>query len=115
MKEEQRLKEENEKTGKIAGTGAGVVAGAQMGTILLPIPVVGTFTGALVGGVIGSKIGKRFGSALSDKLNVCAEGGSGTRAGADLGQELQKLVKLHEQGLLSDDEFRAAKAKILGI
>ncbi len=28
---------------------------------------------------------------------------------------LKELAKLHEQGVLSDDEFVAAKAKILGI
>jgi len=29
--------------------------------------------------------------------------------------QLQKYAKLHEQGVLTDDEFAAAKAKILGI
>jgi hypothetical protein len=29
--------------------------------------------------------------------------------------KLQELAKLHSQGVLSDDEFTAAKAKILGI
>ena len=28
--------------------------------------------------------------------------------------ELQKLAGLHQQGILSDDEFAAAKAKLLG-
>lgn len=30
-------------------------------------------------------------------------------------QQLQDLAALHTQGVLSDDEFAAAKAKILGI
>jgi hypothetical protein len=28
---------------------------------------------------------------------------------------LQQLAQLHSQGVLSDDEFAAAKAKVLGI
>ena len=34
--------------------------------------------------------------------------------GTDLVAELQKLAALKEQGILSDDEFAAAKAKLLG-
>ncbi|MFD4421692.1 SHOCT domain-containing protein [Agromyces sp. NPDC058484] len=34
--------------------------------------------------------------------------------GVDLVAELQKLSALKEQGILSDDEFAAAKAKLLG-
>ena len=30
-------------------------------------------------------------------------------------EQLQKLGKLHEQGILTDEEFAAAKAKVLGI
>lgn len=35
-------------------------------------------------------------------------------AGGDLVGELQKLATLKEQGLLSDEEFAAAKAQLLG-
>jgi len=35
-------------------------------------------------------------------------------AGVDVVAELQKLAALKEQGILSDDEFAAAKAKLLG-
>ena len=34
--------------------------------------------------------------------------------GTDLVAELQKLAALRDQGILSDDEFAAAKAKLLG-
>ncbi len=107
---------DNEKTGRLAGAGAGVVAGAQVGTVLLPIPIIGTFTGALVGGVIGSKIGKRVGSKLLNTLNsverdVC----DAPSAKQDLSKELERLVKLREQGVLDEAEFRAAKAKLLGL
>ena len=33
----------------------------------------------------------------------------------DSGAQLQKLAQLHTQGVLTDEEFAAAKAKILGI
>ena len=35
-------------------------------------------------------------------------------AGGDVYAELEKLGQLHEQGILTDDEFAAQKAKILG-
>ncbi|HZW41249.1 MAG TPA: SHOCT domain-containing protein [Agromyces sp.] len=35
-------------------------------------------------------------------------------AGTDIVAELQKLATLRDQGILSDDEFAAAKAKLLG-
>jgi hypothetical protein len=36
-------------------------------------------------------------------------------AAADPNAELQNLANLHTQGVLTDEEFAAAKAKILGI
>jgi hypothetical protein len=36
-------------------------------------------------------------------------------AAADPNAELQNLAQLHAQGVLTDEEFAAAKAKILGI
>ena len=35
-------------------------------------------------------------------------------AGDDLMAKLQQLAALHQQGILSDEEFAAAKAKVLG-
>ena len=35
-------------------------------------------------------------------------------APGDLGAQLRQISDLHEQGILSDDEFAAAKAKLLG-
>ena len=112
-------KEDNEKTGGLAGTGAGIIAGAQVGTVLLPIPVVGTFAGALVGGVIGSKVGKKVGGALLDKFNSATGGNesktSGTTGKKDITAELERLAKLREQGILSEEEFKAAKASLLNL
>jgi hypothetical protein len=35
--------------------------------------------------------------------------------GDDVTAQIQKLAAMHDQGLLTDDEFSAAKAKLLGI
>ena len=39
----------NEQIGGLAGMGAGMMAGARLGTMLIPLPVVGTFVGGLLG------------------------------------------------------------------
>lgn len=109
---------ENDKTARMAGAGAGVIAGAQLGTVLLPIPIVGTFTGALVGGLVGTKIGKKVGGALLDKMSTTgpAYSNSATRPNSgDVIKELERLARLRETGVLSDDEFIALKAKLLGL
>jgi len=105
---ENEAKREGERTAKLAGTGAGVVAGAQLGTVILPIPIVGTFTGALVGGIVGSKIGKKVGGVLLDKM----DSGSGTQSKFD---EIERLAKLRDEGILTEEEFKAAKAKLFGL
>ena len=88
MAEERQT--EHERVGSIAGLGAGVIAGAQLGSICIPIPIVGTFVGALVGGVLGSEVGKTVGSAILDGVNAFTESLSGreprrpdTTGGAD--------------------------------
>lgn len=64
---------ESERVGSIAGLGAGVIAGAQVGTVFIPIPIVGTFAGALIGGVLGSEIGRTVGAALLDGVHAFTE------------------------------------------
>jgi phage tail tape-measure protein len=74
--------EEHERVGSIAGLGAGVIAGAQIGTVFIPIPVVGTFAGALIGGVLGSEVGKTVGAAILDGVQAFGESlGNQPRAG----------------------------------
>jgi phage tail tape-measure protein len=109
---------ENDKTARMAGAGAGVIAGAQLGTVLLPIPIVGTFTGALLGGLVGTKIGKKVGGVLLDKMSTTGHSYSASAAkasSADVIKELERLAQLREAGVLSDDEFTALKAKMLGL
>ncbi len=64
---------DRERIGGIAGLGAGVIAGAQLGTVLIPIPIIGTFAGALVGGVVGSEVGKTVGAAVLNGINAFTE------------------------------------------
>ncbi len=106
--------EENEKVGKLSGLAGGVVTGAAIGTSILP--VVGTFAGALVGGVVGSEVGKKVGGQLLGKFGSKSSKPEAEAAPkADVTAELQKLAKLHKDGILSDEEFKAAKAKLLGL
>lgn len=48
------------------------------------------------------------------KLNDVPEKGSSGSSASDLGDGLEKLVKLHKSGALSDSEFAKAKKKLLG-
>ncbi|MFL5733983.1 MAG: hypothetical protein ACJ78Q_12390 [Chloroflexia bacterium] len=63
----------NEQIGGMAGMGAGILTGSRVGSVIIPIPVVGTFAGALVGGVLGSAIGRRVGAATLSGFNAFLE------------------------------------------
>lgn len=112
--EAAKQKEDNEKAGSLAGVAGGALAGAQVGTVLMP--VVGTFAGALVGGALGSKVGKKYGGALLDKLGSNKQSEAAPNENKkDVTAELERLAKLHKQGILSDEEFKAAKASLLNL
>ena len=111
--EAAKQKEENEKAGSLAGVAGGALAGAQVGTVLMP--VVGTFAGALVGGALGSKVGKKYGGALLDKLGTNKQSEAAPEDKKDVTAELERLAKLHKQGILTDEEFKAAKACLLNL
>lgn len=113
--EAAKQKEDNERTGSLAGVAGGALAGAKVGTILIPIPVIGTFTGALVGGALGSKVGKKYGGALLDKFNTKSRAETPSEDKKDVTAELERLAALREQGVLSEEEFKAAKASLLGL
>lgn len=57
-------------------------------------------------------------SRSSDKKNQVAPPantfGPGSGPAPSAAQELERLAALHQQGALSDEEFAAAKARILG-
>jgi len=44
-----------------------------------------------------------------------AQGADAAMGGDDSTAELQRLAQLHDQGVLTDEEFAAAKKKALGI
>lgn len=111
--EATKQKEENEKAGSLAGVAGGALAGAQVGTVLMP--VVGTFAGALVGGALGSKVGKKYGGALLDKLGANKQTETAREAKKDVMAELERLAELRKQGILTDEEFTAAKASLLNL
>ena len=105
--------EQNENAGKLSGIGAGVITGAAIGTSIMP--VVGTFAGALVGGVVGSEVGKKVGGSLLNRFTGKDNNQAQSAEKPDVTAELQKLAKLHKDGVLTDDEFRAAKAQLLNL
>lgn len=105
--------EENEKIGKMSGLAGGVISGAAIGTSILP--VVGTFAGAVVGGVVGSEVGKKVGGTLLNKLSGKDKAPAEQAEKPDVTAELQKLAKLHKDGVLDDEEFKAAKAQLLNL
>lgn len=111
--EAAKQKEENEKAGSLAGVAGGALAGAQVGTVLMP--VVGTFAGAVVGGALGSKIGKKYGGALLDKLGNKEASTETAGEKKDVTAELERLANLREKGVLSEEEFKAAKASLLNL
>ncbi|HEX8738211.1 MAG TPA: SHOCT domain-containing protein, partial [Pyrinomonadaceae bacterium] len=94
----------------LSGLGAGVITGAAIGSTI--VPVVGTFAGALVGGALGSEVGKKYGSKILDKLGSKKSGASDK---TDVTAELERLAALHKQGVLDDEEFKAAKASLLNL
>lgn len=111
-------KNEHEEVGGLAGLGAGVLAGAAAGTAVMPI--VGTFTGALVGGLVGSELGKTVGGALLDAFDVPPADapqphGPAQAGGPEVLEQLERLARMKEQGLINEEEFQAAKARLLGL
>ncbi len=124
-------------TGRLAGVGAGTLAGAQLGTVLIPIPFVGTVTGAVLGGALGGKIGQRIAPTLINTFNqvlstlqpsqaaqseqpTASAGGSIpiTKEAPEATNEallanLEQLGRLHTQGVLTSEEFSAAKSRLL--
>ncbi len=124
MAEKHSQHEQNEQLGGMAGLGAGVLAGATAGTAVMP--VIGTFTGAMLGGLVGSELGKTFGGAVLDVFQhtstlfeippyptdpPAASAGSGD----DVLAQLERLGQLKAQGVISEEEFKAAKARLLGL
>ena len=72
MEEKQHV-DEKQQVGSVAGLGAGMLTGARIGSMVIPVPVLGTFVGALVGGVVGSELGKRLVPAVMNGASAFVE------------------------------------------
>jgi phage tail tape-measure protein len=108
-------KEKTEEAGRLSGLGAGALAGAALGTTVLP--VIGTIAGGILGGILGSQVGRGVGGTIGgviDQIEAtqAAETTSAAPA-ANVIDQLERLGKLREQNLITEEEFSAAKAKIL--
>jgi phage tail tape-measure protein len=104
---------EDEQLGGLSGAVAGALAGASLGSAVLP--VIGTFIGALGGGIVGSQFGRTIGGAILNSLDTSLTNQRPTDSAAstDVIEQLERLGKLREQGLITPEEFSVAKAKIL--
>jgi len=101
---------QNEEIGSMTGIAAGALVGASVGSAVMPI--VGTFAGALAGGILGSEIGRTVGGAILEVFNPTE---TSAESNADVIAQLERLGQLRAQGLITEEEFTAAKAKILGL
>jgi hypothetical protein len=59
-------------------------------------------------------IDELFGSVTVGPVLVPAQSSSAATSGKDAAARLQELQKLHDQGLISDDEFNEKRQAILG-
>ncbi|MGB3304994.1 MAG: SPFH domain-containing protein [Thermomicrobiales bacterium] len=76
----------------------------------------GDATSAGVGLGAGMGIGKAMAAAMSEGNAPRPQEPAATAAGAgDITSQLERLMKLKDSGALSEDEFQAAKKKLLGI
>ncbi|CAN5705547.1 hypothetical protein BH20ACI4_BH20ACI4_19940 [soil metagenome] len=112
-KSQKDQQKENENTGKVAGTIGGALTGMSVGGAI--IPVIGAIPGAIVGGVIGSEFGKKIGGSLLNKFGGRGNTQNNSAEKTDVTAELERLAKLHKQGVLDDEEFKAAKAALLNL
>lgn len=100
--------------------GRGVVRGVARTAV-----IAGTATAATY--AVGSQIQKRQDSkqqeqmeqegayaAADDQTQYGPSDAPSGDTGSDVASQLQQLVDLKQQGLLTDDEFASAKAKLLG-
>jgi hypothetical protein len=55
------------------------------------------------------------GAAQQKAASEAAAAAAAPAAAADPTEQLKKLAEMHDQGIISDEEFAAAKKKALGI
>jgi hypothetical protein len=99
--EATRLGKEALKSDMVKDAAAGAVVGAA---VAIPVPVIGPVTGAAIGAGLG--ICKNFTKKESASQRM-------PQVSYDLSSELLKLEELREKGILTDEEFKTRKQKIL--
>ena len=82
--------------------------------LLRTAAVVGTAT-AVSGGVRRHQEQKYANQDASAQQQAAPAAPAPEPAEADLSTQLTQLAQLHEQGILTDEEFAAKKAQLLGI
>jgi Short C-terminal domain len=79
--------------------------------------VAGTATA--VSGRVARRQQRKYGEQDADYMEqqgaAMAQGAQAATGGDDATAELERLAQLHTQGVLTDEEFAAAKKKALGI
>ena len=75
--------------------------------------VAGTATA--VSGRVAHKQNEKYANQAAEQQAAAAPAAPAAPAVDDTTEKLQQLAALHSQGILSDEEFAAAKAKALGI
>ena len=75
--------------------------------------VAGTATA--VSGRVARRQSARYADEDAQQYQQQAQAASPPQPEDDSATQLQNLAQLHSQGVLTDEEFAAAKAKILGI
>ena len=70
--------------------------------------------GLLVGAAAGAAAGHHFGRKSAEEEQQAADQTQYVPAPADPADELEHLGQLHASGVLTDEEFASAKAKVLG-
>ena len=79
--------------------------------------VAGTATA--VSGRVARRQQRRYADQDADYMEqqgaAMAQGAQAATGGDDATAELERLAQLHSQGVLTDEEFAAAKKKALGI
>ena len=75
--------------------------------------VAGTATA--VSGRVAHRQNEKYAAQAAEQQAAAAPAAPAAPAADDTTAKLQELANLHAQGILSDEEFAAAKAKALGI
>ena len=73
-----------------------------------------TLAGSYENFLVKYKEAEQFVQVAQSALASAHSGGTQVPAVASMADEIAKLADMHQQGLLSDEEFTAAKARLLG-